>query len=109
MIDSFFPLSQRTWTGDRRHALGGLAHDNQPVRLTNAFSKKAENHAAAVALYVMYYNFGRVIWLRIGFPAPGQTRYVWLTPADVVRDDPLPTPPLSSRLLPDCHHGAPPT
>ena len=25
-----------------------------------AFSKKVENHAAAVALYFMYYNFGRV-------------------------------------------------
>ena len=30
------------------------------TRLTNAFSKKVENHAAAVALYFMYYNFGRV-------------------------------------------------
>ena len=30
------------------------------TRLTNAFSKKVENHAAAIALYFMYYNFGRV-------------------------------------------------
>ena len=30
------------------------------TRLTNAFSKKVENHAAAVALYFMYYNFARV-------------------------------------------------
>ena len=29
------------------------------TRLTNAFSKKVENHAAAVALFFMYYNFGR--------------------------------------------------
>jgi IS1 family transposase len=29
------------------------------TRLTNAFSKKLENHSAAVALYMMYYNFGR--------------------------------------------------
>lgn len=29
------------------------------TRLTNAFSKKLENHAAAVSLHVMYYNFGR--------------------------------------------------
>ena len=29
-------------------------------RLTNAFSKKLENHAAAVALYFMYYNFARI-------------------------------------------------
>lgn len=30
------------------------------TRLTNAFSKKVENHEAAVALHFMYYNFGRV-------------------------------------------------
>ena len=29
------------------------------TRLTNAFSKKVENHAAAVGLYFMWYNFGR--------------------------------------------------
>jgi hypothetical protein len=29
------------------------------TRLTNAFSKKIENHPAAVALYMMYCNFGR--------------------------------------------------
>lgn len=30
------------------------------TRLTNAFSKKVENLAAAVALHFMYYNFGRI-------------------------------------------------
>jgi hypothetical protein len=30
------------------------------TRLTNGFSKKLEKHAATVALYFMYYNFGRV-------------------------------------------------
>jgi hypothetical protein len=30
------------------------------TRLTNAFSRKIENHAAAVALYLFWYNFGRV-------------------------------------------------
>jgi hypothetical protein len=30
------------------------------TRLTNAFSKKLENHAAMVSLYFMYYNFARV-------------------------------------------------
>ena len=30
------------------------------TRLTNGFSKKLENHAATVALYFMYYNFGRM-------------------------------------------------
>lgn len=29
------------------------------TRLTNAFSKKVENHAAAIAIYVMTYNFHR--------------------------------------------------
>jgi hypothetical protein len=30
------------------------------TRLTNAFSKKLENHAAMVAIYFMYYNFARI-------------------------------------------------
>jgi IS1 family transposase len=30
------------------------------TRLTNGFSKKIENHAASVALFMMYYNFARV-------------------------------------------------
>ena len=30
------------------------------TRLTNAFSKKIENHVAAIALHFMYYNFCRI-------------------------------------------------
>jgi IS1 family transposase len=30
------------------------------TRLTNGFSKKVENHVAAIALHFMWYNFGRV-------------------------------------------------
>lgn len=30
------------------------------TRLSNGFSKKADNHAHAVALHFMFYNFGRI-------------------------------------------------
>ena len=30
------------------------------TRLTNGFSKKLENHAAAVAIHYMHYNFARI-------------------------------------------------
>jgi len=35
-------------------------HMRRFTRLTNAFSKKVENHAHAVALHMMYYNFVRI-------------------------------------------------
>ena len=35
-------------------------HMRRFTRLTNAFSKKAENHAHAVALHFMYYNFCKI-------------------------------------------------
>jgi IS1 family transposase len=49
------------------------------TRLTNAFSKKVENHAHAVALHFMYYNFGRIHKsLRITpAMAAGVTDHVW--------------------------------
>lgn len=30
------------------------------TRLTNGYSKKVENHEAAIALHYMYYNFARI-------------------------------------------------
>jgi IS1 family transposase len=35
-------------------------HMRRFTRLTNVFSKKVENHANAIALYFMYYNFGKI-------------------------------------------------
>jgi len=35
-------------------------HSRRFTRLTNAFSKKVENHAHAVALHVLFYNFARI-------------------------------------------------
>lgn len=49
------------------------------TRLTNAFSKKIENHFAAVALYLMHYNFCRVHRTLRVTPAmqAGLTDHIW--------------------------------
>ncbi len=39
--------------------LRAAAEVRRSTRLTNVLSKKVENHAAAVALHFMYYNFAR--------------------------------------------------
>lgn len=56
------------------------------TRLTNAFSKKAVNHMAAVSLHYLYYNFARphqtLTKAAKGYPttpamAAGITDHVW--------------------------------
>jgi hypothetical protein len=49
------------------------------TRLTNAFSKKVDNHRHAVALYFVYYNFCRVHQTLRVTPAmeSGLTDHVW--------------------------------
>jgi IS1 family transposase len=49
------------------------------TRLTNAFSRKIENHAAAVALHYMHYNFCRIHQTLRVTPAmeAGVTDHVW--------------------------------
>ncbi|MGH7783782.1 MAG: IS1 family transposase [Candidatus Binatia bacterium] len=60
-------------------------HTRRFTRLTNAFSKKVENHAHAVALHMMYYNFVRIhMTLRMTSAlAAGVTKRLWEM-ADVV-------------------------
>lgn len=49
------------------------------ARLTNAFSKKLENHEHAIALYFMYYNFSRIHQTLRVTPAmeAGISNHVW--------------------------------
>jgi hypothetical protein len=97
---SFFPVCLAPSTnfagvGTARGLAGRLHHSVEAVssaieafavagmcrftRLTNAFSKKVENHAHAVALHMMYYNFVRIHKTLKVTPAmaPGVTKRLW--------------------------------
>jgi len=54
-------------------------HMRRFTRLTNGFSKKVENHAHAVALHMMYYNFVRIHkTLRVSpAMAAGVSEHLW--------------------------------
>ena len=43
-----------------RNNLNIRMHSRRMTRLTNAFSKKMENHAHAMAFHFLYYNFVRI-------------------------------------------------
>jgi hypothetical protein len=51
------------------------------TRLTNGFSKKQENHAHAVAIHFLHYNFCRIHQTRRITPAmaAGLSDHVWST------------------------------
>ena len=82
-----------------QHELRGAAepHDADGMRrftrLTNAFSKKVENLAAAVSLHFMHYNFARVHKSLGGITpamAAGVTDHVWsLIEIAALLDSPL--------------------
>ncbi len=56
------------------------------TRLTNAFSKKAQNHAHAVSLHFMHYNFVRIHKTLRCSPAmaAGVTKRLWDV-ADIIQ------------------------
>jgi hypothetical protein len=62
-----------------RQNLSMRMHMRRFTRLSNAFSKKLHNHAAAVALYFMHYNFCRMHQTLRVTPAmeAGITDHVW--------------------------------
>ena len=61
------------------------------ARLSNAFSKRAENHMNAISLHYMYYNFGRIHQTLKITPAmaAGVTDHLWSLEeiAGLVKDD----------------------
>jgi hypothetical protein len=74
----FLILTQAGEAGERQNLT--MRMGMRPfTRLTNAFSKKLENHEHAVALYFMYYNFARIHQTLRVTPAmeAGITDYVW--------------------------------
>jgi hypothetical protein len=60
-------------------------HSRRMTRLTNAFSKKMENHAHAMALHFLYCNFVRIHETLRTTPAmaAGVTKRLWEM-ADIV-------------------------
>jgi IS1 family transposase len=62
-----------------RSNLSVRMHTRRFTRLTNAFSKKVENHAHSVALFAMYYNFVRIHKTLRTAPAmaAGVTKRLW--------------------------------
>ena len=62
-----------------RNNLNVRMHSRRMTRLTNAFSKKIENHRYAMALHFLYYNFVRVHQTLMMSPAmaAGVTKRLW--------------------------------
>lgn len=97
---------KKTFTGrpDKRHIstsyvesqnLTMRMHMRRFTRLTNAFSKKVENHAHAVALHFLYYNFVRIHKTLKCSPAmaAGVTDRLWeLEDIVAVIDEAMPEP-----------------
>jgi hypothetical protein len=77
-----------------RHNLSMRMGMRRFTRLTNAFSKKIQNHAAMVAIYAVHYNFARIHkTLRITRSmAAGLSDHVWSLEEIVMMADSYPKP-----------------
>lgn len=66
------------WSAERNN-LNVRMHSRRMTRLTNAFSKKLENHRHAVSLHFLYYNFVRIHQTLKITPvmAAGVTKRLW--------------------------------
>jgi hypothetical protein len=62
-----------------RNNLNVRMHSRRMTRLTNSYSKKMENHAHAMALHFLYYNFVRTHQMLRTTPAmaAGVTKRLW--------------------------------
>jgi IS1 family transposase len=78
MIGSPDPKHVSTSYSERNN-LNVRMHSRRMTRLTNAFSKKIENHTHAMALHFLYYNFVRVHQTLKVTPAmaAGVTKRLW--------------------------------
>jgi hypothetical protein len=70
------------------------------TRLTNAFSKKIRNHAAAVALHHMHYNFARA-HRSLSNPYPGPRR--WRRASRIMSGPASRSRTFSTRAVPTLH------
>jgi hypothetical protein len=64
---NFFSITVRYIYCERRHGVVSAINKNNTFNwtflrhyLTNAFSKKMENHCYAIALHFVYYNFAKI-------------------------------------------------
>jgi hypothetical protein len=76
---ALFPKNRRILPGLQHHRFPGWLGMRRFTRLTNAFSKKVENHEHMVALYFTHYNFCRIHQTLRVTPAmeAGISKHVW--------------------------------
>jgi hypothetical protein len=79
LIQGHLDLKYVSTSYAERNNLNVRMHSRRMTRLTNAFSKEMENHAHAMALHFMYYNFVRIHQTLRTTPAmaAGVTKRLW--------------------------------